>query len=234
MKKLFILISGKTQSGKNTFADLLEKEFRSIGKTVVQDSFANQLKINCENDFRKFATIMNDKVAQIDALARSLFSSHRFNNGSLLEAIQKELEQLKIFDDNWHENKTVLTRSILETVGTDIFKKRIDSQHWAKIVYERAKSLTNVDVILITDWRFPDEFEVFQDEFLYEKHFKPVAIRVERSTKIKNDHSSNTSLDDFECFDYVIDNNKSLKNLEHIAKDFVEDVVSEKFREIEE
>lgn len=219
MKKKLILVSGKMQSGKNTFANMMFDQFKK-NYTISQDLLAGDLKNECKEDFKKLAIYLNE------------FSSNFINklnkiniiDKSIINELKVEISKLKINNDNWFEDKTMITRLILQIVGTDIIRNRIDSAHWIKKLKNRIKKV-NDDVIIITDVRFPGEIYDMVDE-----SWDIISIRVER--KLKNDitkqHESETALDNFRCFSYVIDNNKDMMSLIESSKIVVDDIVNNK------
>lgn len=86
---------------------------------------------------------------------------------------------------------------ILQWFGTEVMRK-IYSPVWVnktinQILYEQP------EIAIITDVRFPDEVKAIQ------KYGK--VVRLTRNT-IDSKHVSETSLDDFEMFDWLIDNSQ--------------------------
>ena len=75
---------------------------------------------------------------------------------------------------------------------------------------------SNSDIIIITDTRFPNEIEG-----MYDNNYETFTIRIERNINTNKNiasHVSETSLDNWSIWDYIIDNNSTLKNLEDSAK----------------
>lgn len=108
MKKLVILTSGKMQSGKNQLSEFLKKEFLNLGYTVSEDMFAAGVKQGCKEDFAQLATTLNsiaDQFQELDGLLP-------FDLGVELN-FGKLIDQLRISEDNWYENKTPITRALL-------------------------------------------------------------------------------------------------------------------------
>ena len=132
------------------------------------------------------------------------------------------LSKLKTVPENFYEDKTDITRILLQLYGTDIFRRRVDKDYWVKLMINKIKE-TNADVFIITDVRFPNEIYMVQDE----KDFDVTTIRIERDMKtddIKHEHESETALDGIDKFQYVVDNNDSLEQLWNSMITIYEDI----------
>ncbi len=64
MKKV-ILVSGKLQSGKNTFAEMINEILTKKGKKVTEDLFAHDLKEGVQKDFKMLQEVINKEVDSI-------------------------------------------------------------------------------------------------------------------------------------------------------------------------
>lgn len=114
----------------------------------------------------------------------------------------------RIGGDSWFERKTPITRLLLQAVGTDIVR-RINPDYWVSYIHQQIH-LSSADIVVLTDWRFPQEMQQLA------QHWPCVTVRVDRElhTRQSGDrHSSETALDDWPRFDYVIDNDKDLVHL---------------------
>jgi hypothetical protein len=99
-------------------------------------------------------------------------------------------------------------REFLQKIGTAM--RTIDEDFWVK-------SLMNVvdnelDNVIIADVRYPNEVKSIKDR-------GGIIIRINRPGAGAGDHSSEIALDDYDEWDCVIDNNKSLKDLFKTVKD---------------
>ena len=222
-----VLLSGKAQSGKNQFADFLKEEFRSRNLVTHNDLFAYDVKEGSKEDFRAVADAMNTQVQAVRGLANSLFSNHvSSNGGGILFELNRELDKLQIFDHNYFEDKTPVTRALLQVYGTNIFRNRVDQNYWTKKLRDRVMSNDNVDVFLITDTRFPNEIEIFSEDVNYNNDVKVISIRINRYGLATMSHESETSLDDWENWDYIVENNSSLEDLRDSANTIVNDLLN--------
>jgi len=201
MKKV-VLVSGKLRSGKNQFAEYLEESYIADNVSVVQDCFAQYLKDECKNDFKPLVKYLNN-------VADEILSCIPIDDQE--PEIMSTLMKLRTQDENFYENKNGITRILLQLYGTDIFRKRVDSDYWVKRMINKIKESEN-EVFIITDVRFPNEINMLCDE----SDFDVTSIRVERDidrSGSENEHTSETALDNFKEFTYIIDNNGTLEDL---------------------
>jgi hypothetical protein len=235
--KRIILISGKLQSGKNQLADFLKDAFAKKNLDVGSDLFAGPLKDWCKEDFKPLTDLLRNIANDIKSVAKLSFDIPAKNTGmsnesSLFNICKTVDDKLLINDENWYEVKTDITRKILQLYGTEIFRKRVDNDWWAKLLLERCK-VSEKEVILITDVRFPNELEVFNS--LLSDELEVVSIRVERNINTQEiiaNHDSETALDNWLEWNYVVDNNGTLDALKASAEKIVEDILDTEKEEI--
>lgn len=218
MKKV-ILISGKINCGKNQFADYLTKELQAKGLKVDHDLFARSLKDGCKEDFRKLTSVLKDIASEIKAKV-GVFVDNReiMLNPSVMTNIENSIDKLLIEDKNWYEDKTDITRNILQLYGTEIFRKRVDEEWWVKQLRNRAIK-SESDAIIVTDARFPNEIIGISDDN-FNVHYETLAIRIERNINTQEQiaaHDSETALDNWNEWNYVVENNGTLENLKASA-----------------
>lgn len=217
MKHIF-LISGKLRSGKNQFADYVKEIAESKGMTVNTDLFAKSLKEWCNEDFRALTDYLNQ------ILELTIFDFMVFQKSYNIKNIDIPITRLKELitkDENWYENKNPITRILLQTYGTEIFRKRVDQDWWVKQLKNRVLQ-SNSDITLITDVRFPNEIECFKKDI--PKDFTVTTIRINRDLNREagfNEHESEKALDNYNEFDYVINNNGTLEDLKEGAKELI-------------
>ena len=135
------------------------------------------------------------------------------------------IDQFTFTKDNFYEDKTDITRVLLQTYGTDIARKRFDDQFWVKTMAKRINADTNTDVIIVTDVRFPNEVEDIHD---FIEGWRIVPIRIERDIirgSLIQEHPSETALDDYKFWEFIIDNNGTLEDLKSSAKCLSEQIL---------
>jgi len=191
---LFIVLSGKKQTGKDTAALMASKMLYEANKTFKITAFAEVLKdaaitvLGLDRDL-VYGT-NEDKETPTRVLWDTFPLSIRFK-----------------YRETWYmplRSGPMTIRDVLQVMGTDIFRTMFDFNVWANAPFNR--DWGNLDVVIISDCRFPNEKTVTEDH-------SGVIIRLERKTGLKDGHSSETALDGrtFEC---VYNNNGSMEDLE--------------------
>ena len=172
---MIIGLSGKIGSGKSTVAEI----FKENGFYL--DSFANSVK----------------------DVSSSIFGFDR----NKLEGITKEDRQWREKADKKYSTllgKNFSPRDSLILIGTTLGRNQIHHDIWVETVFNRY-SLSENQNLLITDVRFPNEYESI-------KKRGGILIRIERENTYKINHESETALDSY-SFNYVIENNGTLEEL---------------------
>ena len=214
--KTLILISGKMRSGKNQFADFLNCALLEKNKLSRFDLFAADLKKGCEEDFSYMMKNLNNHIALIkEELAYS-----RIDVNSL-KVVTPLLDDLMITkSENWYENKTMMSSLLIQTYGTQIFRKRVNKHHWVDQVLSRAISCDD-EYILVTDARYENEIERTKDVCI-QNDIRVITFRIERDLAKNSlyEHESENALDDYKNWDFVINNNGTLDDLKLRAFEF--------------
>lgn len=122
------------------------------------------------------------------------------------------------------ETVSVTPRLLLQTIGTDIVRT-INPNIWVNklmndyISYADAISGTSEIKKLYPNWiiadiRFPNEVKAIKEK-------DGITIRINRETDYVSNHSSETALDNYEEFDYTIDNNNCIDCLIEQVKEIL-------------
>lgn len=115
---------------------------------------------------------------------------------------------------NWDGSDESKPRELLQELGTDIIRKTIDEDFFVKRIYEDILVYSHFfDVITISDARFLNEI------IMPKEKFGACNIRVVREnylsnlTKNEQKHLTETALDGYNSYDYVIENDGTLDEL---------------------
>ncbi|MDD3453530.1 MAG: hypothetical protein PHN42_04615 [Bacilli bacterium] len=116
---------------------------------------------------------------------------------------------------SWDGNEKTKPRSLLQMLGTDIVRNKIDEMFFVNRLMNDIKFYSYFyDVLTISDARFINEIETPK------KLFKDVVIIKVINPNSNSDltlsekqHISETELDDFKNYDYEIINNSDIKQL---------------------
>jgi hypothetical protein len=117
---------------------------------------------------------------------------------------------------DWDGSDETKPRELLQFLGTEVIRHKIDKDFFVKRIVDDINIYSNfMDVAIISDARFVDEIEYPKN------HFKDsVTINILK-TNLNTDltdkeqvHLSETSLDEYNKYDYVIYNDGTIEELE--------------------
>lgn len=114
---------------------------------------------------------------------------------------------------NWNGRDKTKPRDLLQDLGTELIKNKIDKEMLVRRICEDIKVYSYFfDIIIVSDARLKEEIEIPK------KIFKDIkTIRINRLnfdnklTEKQKNHITETDLDNYSKFDYVIENDKNLK-----------------------
>lgn len=184
---MIISITGKIGSGKDTAANLIQ---------LLTPYYKWQNK--------KFAGKLKDIAELITGIPKIKFESQEFKQQQM--------------PGDWN----MTYREFLQKIGTDAMRTGLHENVWVNALFSDyiAEVVTvgtsEFDLIekdqlpywIITDCRFPNELEAVK------KH-GGITIKIERHSDNPNFHISETALDDYTGWNYVIDNNGSIEDLKN-------------------
>jgi hypothetical protein len=132
----------------------------------------------------------------------------------------------------WDGQKDEKGRRLLQEVGN--VGRQYKEDAWADFMMKHLKEQVPdelLDIIIVDDWRFPNEAKYFLEEPEKYKTFminikSPPERETLRGTKEWKD-ASETSLNNFKYFDYVIRNFDSLEVFEYDVVNVLLDIISE-------
>lgn len=126
----------------------------------------------------------------------------------LLKEVSQEMLDMPFDDFNNQEVKQqyidwlgMTVREFLQKLGTAV-RKEIDPDFWVKALFN---TYHNGNVI-IADVRFPNEAEAIKER-------GGILIRIERPGAGAGNHISETALDNYDKFDYIVNNDGTLEDL---------------------
>ena len=130
---------------------------------------------------------------------------------------------------NWDGREETKPRELLQQLGTDIIRKRIDDEFFIKKIIDDIKVYSFFfDVITISDARFKKEIDNIRNVF-----DNVVTVRIVRPnfdnglTEEQKKHPSEVDLDDYDKFDYDLINDGTLEDLKVKVERLVEVINNE-------
>jgi hypothetical protein len=226
-------LSGQLQNGKDTVADLILK-LTGWYDEEVGEHFSSW-------HTRRFAGILKQMAALLIGCKVEDFEDIEFKNkplgedwrrwyfvdtegaineerisgyfSSKEEALNNAKENNMFFLGESDLRSEILTpRLILQLLGTEGGRDVIHPNIWVNATLGKIKE---DDKVIITDCRFPNEVEGI-------KKRKGVVVRVVRPSKISTStHPSETSLNDYKDWDYIIINDGTLEDLERKVREML-------------
>lgn len=199
-------ISGKIGSGKDTVGSILQDYSDDNAEDYQIKKFATKLKeiaallIGCDvSDFedREF----KEKPLGIDWIV------HWYKDNKGKKSLTKTALEAVNHPDAATTGQDMLTpRRLLQLLGTEAGRNIIHPNIWVNALFADYDLDSNW---IITDVRFPNEAQVIKDK-------GGILIRVERpgiESHCGGQHLSETSLDAYDKFDYVIENDGTIQDL---------------------
>lgn len=123
----------------------------------------------------------------------------------------------------WDGKEETKPRDLLIKLGTEIIREKIDPDFHINRLIEDIKVLSYFyDTFIVSDIRFPVEIEKPKEVFDNVFTIKMERISEELTESQKN-HISETALDGYKDFNFVVDNSKSLEELHQKAQKILEE-----------
>ena len=126
----------------------------------------------------------------------------------------------------WDGNDKTKPRELLQVLGTDIIRNKIDKDFFVKRTCEDIVIYKYYfDVIIISDVRYPNELEEPKKRFQ-----NVITVKVDRPnfenelTEKEKKHATETALDNYTNYDYTIENDGDLNTLTNKVETLIEEV----------
>lgn len=208
---MIIGISGKKGSGKNEVADMLSYILFK-GETYKQFRETQDIR----NTFLKVKDYKNAELTlpNIHSFAANLKKCLAVCTG--IDFHKLEDRNVKSSEISWMD---ISYRKLLQEFGEGI-RQTVGKNFWVDSLLSQYDNSQNW---IISDVRYVEEANAILDR-------DGILIRINRDTGFNDIHVSEISLDDFENFGYVIDNNdKSLEDLFNECNYIVEHIINWKY-----
>tara|TARA_Y100000310_G_C20680979_1_gene815922 strand:+ start:2852 stop:3397 length:546 start_codon:yes stop_codon:yes gene_type:complete len=122
------------------------------------------------------------------------------------DQIKREISDAMGIDSSAIDADKEHFRPLLQWWGAEFRRGFCGSDYWIRKMRSVAARYYANDWLVITDVRFPNEAAMV-------KELNGVMVRVDRDTGLEDAHSSETHMDDYEGFDYRIENNGTPEDL---------------------
>ena len=153
-----------------------------------------------------------------DSVGQYLVEKYAFKRAASADALKRIARN--IF--TWNGQKDEAGRKFLQDLAMAV--RGYDQDYWIRITLQEIQHqhvLNQVNNFVITDVRFLNEAK-------YLKAQGAILLRINRPGIALLDHVSETELDDYNDFDFVIENNGTLKDLENDMSIIYKGLINEK------
>ncbi|MEG1146637.1 MAG: hypothetical protein RSE21_04320 [Bacilli bacterium] len=125
---------------------------------------------------------------------------------------------------SWDGTEETKPRELIQNLGVELIKTKIDNKMLIKRITEDIKVYSYFfECITISDARFPEEIEEIEENFE-----NTTSIRVNRKrdhlTEKEKKHSTETAMNDYNKYDFIIDNNNTLEELKKKVLEVIKNV----------
>ena len=131
---------------------------------------------------------------------------------------------------DWDGRDETKPRELLQHLGTEVIRNNIDEDFFIKRLCNDIRVYSYYfDVITISDARFPDE--IITPKKLFDDVITIKVVRSNFDTNLtleEQKHSTETALDGFDDYDYVIENNGTIDELDKRVLKIVKEVEHER------
>lgn len=191
---MLIGISGKKQTGKDTVCKIIKALdiWNRYGDGDMLTFVKMLLKSSSPLGSMWYKHTFADKLKQVLAVILNV----------RVEAFEDNIFKMSYSEIAKPEGGYYTNRELLQRFGTEVGRS-ISPTLWVDALFT---SYSEDDHWIIPDVRFPSEAKAIKDR-------GGIIIRVDRETLSHDNHPSETALDDYEGFDYRIDNNNDIEHL---------------------
>lgn len=127
---------------------------------------------------------------------------------------------------NWDGNEETKPRELLQVLGTDIIRNKIDKHFFIKKIIDDIKVYSYFfDIITISDARYKEEIDLIKEA--YQNVISIGITRPNFDSGLSNTekiHATEIDLDNYDRYDYKIKNDGSLDKLQEKVEQIIEEV----------
>lgn len=130
---------------------------------------------------------------------------------------------------NWDGSEDEKPRSLLQELGTDIIRNKIDEKLFIRRIIEDIKVYSYYfDIITISDARLPLELDLIKNEFSYVYRLNIIRPNFENNlSSNEKKHITEVALDNYNNYEYIIENNGSFDDLNKKIVKIVDEVLED-------
>lgn len=200
-------VSGKIGSGKDYLTGKLIEELNSRGRTTAHTSFAKPLKAELGEIINLLKENRSLTQSEASELVAERFNMTEEQAGWLVSRLYPELDIEDL--DGW--SRTLGVRGSLQLLGSEI-RRAQNPSYWTDKFFAEVETI-DADYVFVSDGRFPNEMDAIKSKngFTFRLNISEETLQSRRMnrdgityTSEQLNHMSETSLDDYEDFDYLV------------------------------
>lgn len=211
MSKTVIMLCGSAGSGKDTSFNFIKKH---MSKSIDISHFS-------------FGRALKEIVVDLCKLfLNENYSFEEMDNYGYKEKVRPENTIYPLDNEN---GEPLVIRKLLQIIGTDILRKQLGDDIFAKIILNKIdtlfKTIMKEQIVCITDLRFPNEQKCIID-YCKNNGYKCITIYIRRSVTTSDTylHTSEKQYDQLEK-DIIIENCGSLLDLETECINVIQNII---------
>jgi dephospho-CoA kinase len=144
------------------------------------------------------------------------------NNKTIIISYAKYLKDYAKEITNWNGKESTKPREFLQQLGVELIKNKIDEDFLINRIKEDIKIYEYFfDTIIISDARFISEIEAIKTK-------NKIVIKIEgkenKLTKLEKEHITEKALDNYNNYDYIIQNKTTKQELKKQIKQIMEEI----------
>jgi len=126
----------------------------------------------------------------------------------------------------WDGSDETKPREFLQQFGTNLVRSKIDDNFFIDRMVGDLKVFEYFyDIVTISDGRFPNELDTIKNNFDNVTTFKIYRPNFDNGlTEEQKEHPSETALDNYENYDYVVENNGTVEDLRNKIEKILEEM----------
>ncbi|QDP62326.1 MAG: putative deoxynucleotide monophosphate kinase [Prokaryotic dsDNA virus sp.] len=208
--------SGFAGSGKNTVADIVSQELGNCVQVAFAAPLRELLGMCLGLTEEEVQSTYKEEVKVMEVMEAFTYCSADFYHGwldfcgkySLEMSLNEKCMKAQALEWMWSDlGEPITVRKLLQVLGTDFVRDLVDPNMWVYLTMNKVHDLlTRGKNVLITDVRFPNEAQTIT-------YLGGQVIQIDRPSLVtKDQHKSEEPLPK-ELIDFVIVNDKGLKEL---------------------
>ena len=161
--------------------------------------------------------ILSGKARSGKDVVANIIKDYYYDKKSIIISFGHYIKDYAKRVSDWDGSEENKPRELLQQLGIELIKNKIDDKLFINRILEDIEVFSYFyDIIIVDDARLIDEIETLKNKFN-----NSISIRIIRTnynnglTDIENNHLTEVGLDNYNKFDYTIENNNDYNDLKN-------------------